>query len=260
METKESIEVKKKDTLEWPKVAIIILNWNGWRDTIECLESVFRNTYPNYQVIVVDNGSTNASIEKIKAWAKGEQEVLTPEPIHPLYHLSHPTVKKPIPYIYYTREEAERGGNFILEEKVTKEWQEQRKINSKELNPTTSYPLIFIQTGENLGFAAGNNVGIRYYAFKKDYGYILLLNNDTVVEQSFLEQAIEIAEKNNKIGIIGGKIYYYDDLKRIWAVCGKYRRLIGDVSFRGHNQIDNGQFDRAQNCLLYTSPSPRDRS
>ena len=140
MKTKESIEVKREKIQEWPKVAIIILNWNGWKDTIECLESVFRNTYPNYQVIGVDNGSTNGSMEKIKVWADGKQEVLTPELTHPLYHLSHPSVKKPIPYIYYTREEAEKGGNFKLEEKITKEWQKQRKLNSKELNTTSSYP------------------------------------------------------------------------------------------------------------------------
>ena len=97
MKTKELIEVKRGKIQEWPKVFIIILNWNGWKDTIECLESVFRNTYPNYQVIVVDNGSTNGSMEKIKVWANAKQEVLTPEPIHPLYHLSHPPVKKPIP-------------------------------------------------------------------------------------------------------------------------------------------------------------------
>ena len=125
-----------------PKVSIIILNWNGWKDTIECLESVFRNNYPSYQVIVVDNGSTDGSIEKIKAWPNGKQEVLTPEPSHPFYHLSHPPVKKPIPYVYYAREEAERGGNLKLEEKVTKKWQEQKKSNSKELNPTSAYLLI----------------------------------------------------------------------------------------------------------------------
>ena len=118
MKTKESIKVKREKIQEWPKVAIIILNWNGWKDTLECLESVFRNTYPNYQVIVVDNGSTDGSMEKIKAWADGKQDVLTPEPTHPLYHLSHPPVKKPIPYMYYTREEAEKGGNFKLEEKL----------------------------------------------------------------------------------------------------------------------------------------------
>lgn len=48
------------------KVYILILNWNGWKDTIECLESVFRNTYPNYQVAVIDNGCTNSSMEKVK--------------------------------------------------------------------------------------------------------------------------------------------------------------------------------------------------
>jgi len=98
-------------------------------------------------------------MEKIKVWAYGKQEVLTPELTHPLYHLSYPSVKKPIPYINYTREEAEKGGNFKLEEKITKEWQKQRKLNSKELNSTSSYPLIFIQTGENLGYAGGNNEG-----------------------------------------------------------------------------------------------------
>jgi len=73
--------------MNYPKVAIIILNYTGWKDTIECLESVLRNDYPNYQVIVVDNGSPNNSMEYIKAWAEGRQEVLTPEPTHPLYHL-----------------------------------------------------------------------------------------------------------------------------------------------------------------------------
>lgn len=70
----------------FPKVSIIILNWNGWKDTIECSENVFRNTYPNYQVIVVDNGSTDGSMEKIKAWADGKQEVLTLKPNHLLYY------------------------------------------------------------------------------------------------------------------------------------------------------------------------------
>src|SRR4030042_2187559 len=40
-----------------PKVSIIILNWNGLEDTIECLNSLKKITYPNYKVILVDNGS-----------------------------------------------------------------------------------------------------------------------------------------------------------------------------------------------------------
>jgi len=207
--------------MNYRKVAIIILNYNGWRDTIECLESVLRNDYPNYQVIVVDNSSPNNSMEYIKAWAEGRQEVLTPEPNHPLYHLSHPLVKKPIPYIYYTREEAEKGGDFKLEEKLTKEWQKQRKVNSKELIPTSPYPLIFIQTGENLGFAGGNNVGVKYALKKDDCEYVLLLNNDTIVEKNFLSELVKTAKISTNIGIIGGKILYYDDPGKIWYAGGK---------------------------------------
>ncbi|MBU3925498.1 glycosyltransferase, partial [Patescibacteria group bacterium] len=41
-----------------PKVFIIILNWNNWADTEECLKSLENNDYPNCDVVVVDNGST----------------------------------------------------------------------------------------------------------------------------------------------------------------------------------------------------------
>ena len=44
-----------------PKIAIIILNWNGLNDTLECLESVKKIDYPNYEIIVVDNGSDDGS-------------------------------------------------------------------------------------------------------------------------------------------------------------------------------------------------------
>ncbi len=46
------------------KVAIIVLNWNGWGDTVECLKSLYRITYPNYNVIVVDNGSEDESVKR----------------------------------------------------------------------------------------------------------------------------------------------------------------------------------------------------
>ena len=56
-----------------PKVSIVVLNWNGWKDTIECLESLYRIRYPNYDVIVIDNGSRDESIEKIKNYCKGKR-------------------------------------------------------------------------------------------------------------------------------------------------------------------------------------------
>ena len=221
MKTKEISKVKKKSVEECPKVAIIILNWNGWKDTIECLESVFKNTYPNYQVIVIDNGSTDGSIEKIKAWAKGKQKVLTPESTHPLYHLSHPPVEKPISYIYYNREEVEKGGNFKLEEKTIKEWQEKNIFDSKEINSTSSYPLILIQTGENLGFAGGNNVGIRYVIAKDEIEYVWLLNNDTAILNNTLKKLIKAMDTNLQFRVATPRIYYYYDINRIWNSGGR---------------------------------------
>ena len=50
----------------WPKVSIVILNWNGLNDTAECLESLKKITYPNYNIIVVDNGSIGNDAEELK--------------------------------------------------------------------------------------------------------------------------------------------------------------------------------------------------
>ena len=254
--TKGAYEVKKKSIKKWPKVAIIILNWNGWKDTIECLESVFRNTYPNYQVIVMDNGSTDGSIEKIKAWAEGKQEVLTPESTHPLYHLSYPCVKKSIPYIYYNREEAERGGDFTLEEKMTKEWRNYKKLNDIELSPTSPYPLIFIQTGKNLGFAGGNNIGMRYTLKNEDFDYIWLLNNDTVIDKKALIKMVKLARCEKTIGMIGSKLMFYNNIKMIQSIGGgEIIALQGRTKVIGYQQKDRRQWDKPLEIDFITGAS-----
>ncbi len=215
--------------MKFPKVYIIILNYNGWADTIECLESVLRNDYPNYQVIVVDNNSPNNSMEYIKAWAEGKLDVWV-KPYHPLRRLSFPPVNKPIPYVYYTREEAEVGGNSELEKQLVEEIPK---------NVTTKYPLIFIQTEKNLGFAGGNNVGIRYALAKDDFMYICLLNNDTVIEWNFLSNLIETMKVCPKAGIVGGKILYYDKPNKIWYAGGKLDLWRGGGYHLRFNQTDN---------------------
>lgn len=49
-----------------PDVFIVLLNWNGWRDTIKCLTSLKGLDYPSYRVVVVDNGSTDDSLLQIR--------------------------------------------------------------------------------------------------------------------------------------------------------------------------------------------------
>src|ERR1700692_5018323 len=54
------------------QICVVLLNWNGWKDTIECLESVFRLACEDFRIVVCDNASTDGSVEKIRQWARGE--------------------------------------------------------------------------------------------------------------------------------------------------------------------------------------------
>jgi len=188
------------------KVYIILLNYNGWKDTIECIESVLKNDYDNYQIIVVDNNSPNNSMEYIKAWAEGKQEVVYDENSQ-LKHLSQPFEKKPLDYVFYTKKEALNGGDQIKESECNK-------------------PLIFIQAGENGGFAAGNNIGIKYALAKDDFEYVWLLNNDTVIEKDSLSLLVKHAKKN-EIGISGSALMYYHDPKEVQAYGGHINKFFG---------------------------------
>lgn len=49
------------------RVFIIILNWNGYKDTVECVQSLFKIDYPNYEILVVDNGSSDDSVSRLRA-------------------------------------------------------------------------------------------------------------------------------------------------------------------------------------------------
>ena len=52
------------------KVYIILVNYNGWEDTVECMESLFKLEYDNFEIVLVDNASPNSSVSKIISWSK----------------------------------------------------------------------------------------------------------------------------------------------------------------------------------------------
>ena len=164
---------------DYPRVSIIILNWNGWKDTIECLESLYQITYPNYDVILVDNGSEDNSIEKVKEYCEGKIEVESK-------FFEYSPENKPIKIIEYKREEAEAGG-----------WKEKEII---ELAPNKK--LIIIKNEKNYGFAEGNNIGMKYALKALNPDYVLVLNNDTVVDEEFLGEVVKVAESDEKIGSV----------------------------------------------------------
>lgn len=142
-----------------PKVSIIIVNWNGAVDTLECVESLEKITYSNYEIIIVDNGSADSDIKQLK--------------------------------------------NSLDKRNV-----------SLILNDT------------NKGFTGGNNIGINA-ALKNNSDFVLLLNNDTVVESDFLEPLVELFDKYEKTGITAPQINYYDKRNFIWSEGGKISKIRG---------------------------------
>lgn len=146
-----------------PRVCVIVLNWNTWEVTCDCLRSLQELDYPNYQTILVDNGSSNDSPEQL----------------------------------------------------------------SRRFPEVT-----MIRNSANLGFAAGNNVGIRY-ALQQHAGYVLLLNNDTVVSPSCLGALVRVAQSDDRIGILNPKIYYSDPPDRIWYAGGSFSPWVGIARHKG---------------------------
>lgn len=149
--------------MKYPKVWIIILNYNGADDTLQCIESLYKLDYDNFYVIVLDNHSKDNSEDIIKA-----------------YQSAHP-----------------------------------------------EYPFVFKQTGKNGGYAAGNNIGIRYALQFPDTAYVWILNNDTLVTSDSLKLMINKVEADPTIGICGSKLIYSWDKSRVQAYGGAYNPVTG---------------------------------
>ncbi|MCA1032228.1 glycosyltransferase family 2 protein [Bacillus timonensis] len=148
------------------KVCILIVNYNGTKDTIECLESLQHINYRNYEVIVVDNASKDPQVLK--------------------------------EYIDKTR-------------------------------------YFYLQLEENLGFAGGNNYGIRY-ALNLIHGidYFLLLNNDTEVNPDFLTPLVKEIELDSSVGACCSHINYYSQPTETWYGGGDINWIIGYPFHKKH--------------------------
>jgi GT2 family glycosyltransferase len=191
----DRISLHIRSSMSLPRVQIVILNWNGFRDTIGCLASVFALDYPDFRVVVCDNGSSDGSLERIREWADRGETVTTQAGSHGLPSL--PVRGAPIRYVEYDRAQAEHGG--------------------REGDDT---PLVLIRTGGNLGFAGGNNVGLRYTSARGDSDYVWLLNNDTVVDRSALRELVQMAEAEPHCGAVGGTMFELREPERVQEMGG----------------------------------------
>jgi GT2 family glycosyltransferase len=116
--------------------------------------------------------------------------------------------------------------------------------------------LLIIENGANLGYAEGNNRAIEY-AIDRQFDYILLLNNDAIVDSQILNSFIDVSKSHPNAGIFGAKIYYFNEPQKIWFAGGK----ISPDLITGHEgigEIDDGvsweevmPIDYACGCALF---------
>jgi len=149
-------------------VGIVVLNWNGREDTLECLASVFAIEYPNFEVIVVDNGSVDGSV---------------------------PAIKKEFPQA------------------------------------------VVLETGRNLGYAGGNNVGIEA-ALQRGAEFVFILNNDAVVDPAVLKAFMEAAGAYPDGGAFAAKIYYKSAPRLLWYAGGLWQEESGTFAHIGMHATD----------------------
>ena len=145
-----------------PCVCCVIVNWNGWQDTVDCLTSLREQVYSNLQIVVVDNGSTDDSVERIRS--------------------GFPEVR-------------------------------------------------LIETGKNIGFPSGCNVGLRA-ALAGNAEYVWLLNNDTVCPPDTLHKLVLRAMASPDAGLVGTVLLYAHDPTKVQAWGGG--RIIPWIAFSTH--------------------------
>lgn len=193
-----------------PRVEILLLNWKGWRDTIECLESLLALDYPNFGIIVCDNDSPDGSVERIEAWARGELDV---EPTFTGPRVGTAGTRfRPLRTLTLDRDSAEAGS-----------------VSAEDPD------LLIIRTGGNLGFSGGNNVGLRFLQARGGADYVWLLNNDTVVAPDSLSALVRVAESDPSIGAVGGTMLEFVEPDVVQYFAGaSFATWRGRIRLLGH--------------------------
>jgi GT2 family glycosyltransferase len=177
-------------------IPVVILNWNGEEDTLECLKSIKKSIPAGFLPVVVDNGSEPESVERLK---RGCSEIYSK-----------------IRYVRRSEllagEDAPRGGFAEY---------------------LGGDPLVFIENGENLGFAKGNNSGVRF-AELAGAEWVMLLNNDTVVAPEAFQELRRFLGSHPSFPVITAQIRHFHQRTRIQN-CGGDLTYFGSRKYRFAN-------------------------
>lgn len=209
------------------RIYIVILNWNGWKDTLECLESVLRLEYPDFRIVVCDNSSADGSTERILSWARGDQIAFVQNQDLAVYSLPH--VEKPIPISHLQRKDESLA----------------------TISGDPNARLVLIETGGNLGFAGGCNIGMEYALRDPACAGVWLLNNDTVVKPDSLSRLFTYLEQHPRAGIIGSTMHYYHSPETVQAYGGtRYIRWMARTPAMRDNDKTGAHLDCILGCSM----------
>ena len=106
--------------------------------------------------------------------------------------------------------------------------------------------VVLLKNSQNLGFAGANNQGIKK-AIERGADYVLLLNNDTIVEKDFLKNLLIEAERDNNQSIYSPLIFHYPEKDKIWFVGGRFK---GFAEARHIRKIGNSDTDFLSGCCM----------
>ncbi len=165
-------------------ISIVLLNYNGCDDTIECLNSILYLDYDLFNVILIDNDSHDQSVQRIYDWARNKFSV----DIHSKVGMV-----------------CRENFSYLVPD------------NAKFLPNLT-----IITNTANLGFAAGCNQGMEL-ALSSGAEYIWLLNNDTVVETDSLFVLADYLKKHSDCQVASPQIRLYDEPNLIWNCGGELK-------------------------------------
>ncbi|MDH4481148.1 MAG: glycosyltransferase family 2 protein [Rhodoferax sp.] len=162
------------------RIYVVLLNWNGAADTLNCLQSLLQIQTNRVDYVVCDNASSQKDFTSLQT---GVADFCT-------------------------------ANSIRLQCFESKNW------------PTTICPangpknLFLIQTGSNLGFAGGVNVGLRFAQSRGDLAYAWILNNDCEISSGALETLVSRSMAEQTIGICGSTLVYHGDRSRVQALGG----------------------------------------
>ena len=207
--------------------SIIILNWNRWEDTLKCLDSLHCIDYPTYEVILIDNGSTDDSVARIIDYMKRKSNSGVDLP-----HGSCPKDSTEILEIVWD------NGEYHGDEKLTIDW---RNSYAKRL--------VIVRVAENMGFTGGNNIGMNLSMKALKPEFMLLLNNDTIVDKNFLRELVLAGIKKADAAFLSPKILFRWNERNSDVVqyAGARQSLwTGNSRHIGFMEHDEGQYNVMQ--------------